>query len=247
MSNRLYEELAAWWPLLAPPEDYADEASLTLAILAHGRGAPLGSLLELGSGAGQLALHMPADLDVVLLDLSPAMLAASRAWNPGRTHVQADMRDADLGRRFDAVLLHDAVMYLLEPEDLAAACATAARHLVPGGAFLVLPDVVEEDFREGHVAGGAADLPTAPGRAARMLEWHWDPVPGDGRYRVDMAFLLREADGTVRCLHDVHTMALRSRAALWAAIRGTGLTPVEAPPHLAARCGEVFLARKPLG
>lgn len=251
MSVHLYDELAPWWPLLSPPEGYADEAALLLEILTHGRGGPLASLLELGSGAGQLALHMPPGLDLTLLDLSPAMLAQSRQRNPDRIHVQADMRQAELGRAFDAVLLHDAVMYLLEPQDLAAACATAARHLVPGGAFLVLPDVVEEEFREGHVAGGTGEWgPQAPGRggpAARMLEWHWDPVPGDGRYRVDMTLLLRDAAGAVRCVHDVHTMALRSRAALWAGIRGAGLVPVEAPPRLAARCGEVFLARKPGG
>lgn len=238
---RLYGDLSAWWPLLTPPDGYAPEAEEIRALLG-----PCRDLLELGCGAGLLAAHWP-DLRRTLVDRSPQMLALAGTHNPDAVRVQADLRALRLPDRFDAVLLHDAVMYLLEPEDLAAACATAARHLVPGGAFLVLPDVVEEDFREGHVAGGAADLPTAPGRAARMLEWHWDPVPGDGRYRVDMAFLLREADGTVRCLHDVHTMALRSRAALWAAIRGTGLTPVEAPPHLAARCGEVFLARKPLG
>lgn len=247
MSLHLYADLAEWWPLLSP-QDYAGEAPLYLSILGHALGRRPTSLLELGSGGGHLALHMPPDLDVVLLDLSPQMLEASQRLNPARTHVRADMRDADLGRCFDAVLLQDAVMYLLEPEDLLAACRTAARHLAPGGAFMVLPDVVEEDFVEGHVAGGAGpSWGEEPGRAARMLEWHWDPVPGDGRYQIDMTFLLRQVDGTVRCVHDVHTMALRSRGAVWAAIRAAGLQPVEAPPHLAARAGEVFLARKPVG
>ena len=40
----------------------------------------------------------------------------------------------------DAVLLHDAVSYMLSAEDLAAAFATAAAHLAPGGVFVVAPD-----------------------------------------------------------------------------------------------------------
>lgn len=248
MDPRLYAELAEWWPLLSPPEDYEEEAARFLELLRHALGEAPGSLLELGSGGGHLAASMPEGLDLVLLDRSPEMLSASRRLNPGRRHVQADMREVDLGRQFDAILLHDAAMYLVEPEDLAATCRVAARHLRPGGAFLVLPDVVAETFEEGITAGGAGpDWGEGDGRAARLLEWLWDPDPSDHAYRVDMAFLLREADGTVRCLHDVHTMALRDRPAWWAAIREAGLQPVQAPPRLAAECGEVFLSVKPRG
>ncbi|MCB9778583.1 MAG: class I SAM-dependent methyltransferase [Alphaproteobacteria bacterium] len=241
--ERLYDDLAAWWPLLSPPEHYAAEARAFLTILAHARGQDIGSLLELGSGGGHLASCMPGALDLVLVDRAPAMLAASRALNPDRTHVEADMAVLDLGRTFDAVLLHDAVMYLTAPGALDAACATAARHLVPGGAFLVLPDLVADSFEESTVSGGT-DAPD--GRGARLLEWRWDPDPTDGRFRVDMNFLLREADGTVRAVHDVHEMALFERNDLWRAIRAAGLQPVEAPVRIAAALGsEVFLARKP--
>lgn len=247
---RLYADLASWWPLLSPPEDYAHEAELFLAMLAHALGGSAQSLLELGSGGGHLACNLPAELDLVLLDRSPDMLAASRQLNPGRTHVQADMCDVDLGRQFDAVLLHDAVMYMVDPDDLRAALATAARHLRPGGAFLLLPDVVVDSFEEGMSAGGGGPdwRPIGGQRSARMLEWCWDPDPTDSSYRVDMTFLLREADGSMQSVHDVHTMALHSRAAYWQALVDAGLEPVEAPPMLAAQCGSVvFLSRKPTG
>lgn len=242
MSPRLYDDLASWWPLLSDPEDYRAEARLVLDLFSHVLGQPPASMLELGSGGGHLSCHLPAALEVVLLDLSPTMLEVSRQRNPGRVHVLADMRLADLGRRFDAVLLHDAAMYLLEAEDLARACQVAAAHLRPGGVFLMLPDLVAETFEEGTVSGGGE---AADGRAARLTEWVWDPVPDDGRYRVDMSLLLREADGTMRAVHDVHEMALRSLAQWWAGVRAAGLVPVEAPPMLAARFGgQVFLARR---
>lgn len=46
---RLYSEIAEWWPLISPPEEYADEIPRLRAAL----GTP-GRLLELGSGSGML-------------------------------------------------------------------------------------------------------------------------------------------------------------------------------------------------
>lgn len=242
---RLYEELAPWWPLLSRAEDYREEADLFWRVLSEVLGRAPASLLELGSGGGHVACHLPPGLDLWLLDRSEAMLANSRRRNPGRVHVQADLRTAALGRDFDAVLLHDACMYLVEDEDLRAACRVAAAHLRPGGLFLLLPDLVEEGFEPGTTLGGGDG---EDGRAARLMEWVSDPLPGDGRYRVDMALLLREADGRVRAVHEAHELALRARAGWWAAIRSAGLRPVEAPPRLAAAFGgELFLARRDPG
>ena len=89
---RLYSDLAEWWPLLSPPEDYAEEASWYLHLLQESLDRPLGSMLELGSGGGHLASHVHPAVELVLLDLSPEMLAVSQALNPKREHVRADMR-----------------------------------------------------------------------------------------------------------------------------------------------------------
>lgn len=234
--NRLYTDVAPWWPLLSPPEDYAHEAELYLALLQ-----PTASLLELGSGGGHLASHFPPDLDVVLVDLAPEMLAASRKLNPDRDHREADLRTLRLDRTFDAVLLHDAVMYMLTEEDLRAAYATAFAHLREGGRFGVLPDLTRESWSESTVGGGSS----GPDRAARMLEWRWDPDPSDTTFRVDMVYLLRHPDGRVESIHDPHTMGIFSRADHVRILREVGFVMVEPDPLLAVECGELFLARKP--
>lgn len=238
----LYSRLAEWWPLLSPPEHYEEEASLYLSLLAQARGGAPGSLLELGSGAGHLASHLPAEMDVALVDLSPEMLALSQQTNPSHTHHLADMRSLSLGRTFDAVLLHDAVMYLTDRDSLRQALQVVYDHCAPGGAALLLPDVVAETFTEFTTTGGQAD---AEGRALQLLEWHWDPDPSDETYQVEFALMLRDADGTVRVEHDQHTMALYPRALYWKLLREIGFEPVAADFIFDAPMGEVFLMRRP--
>jgi len=206
---RMYSDLAAWWPLVSPPADYVEEAADLLPSLLAAPDAPPTTLLELGSGGGSLASQLKAHFRLTLSDPSPQMLAVSRATNPECEHVEGDMRTLDLGRTFDLVLIHDAVMYMTTPDDLRAALATAARHCRPGGGIAVLPDSVTETFEPDANCGGF-DAPD--GRGIRYLEWSWDPDPADTTIEVVYAFVLRHADGTVEATHEVHRNGLFPRA-----------------------------------
>jgi hypothetical protein len=55
---RLYNDLAAWWPLLSPPSEYEDEAADLLPRLKTPPGSRQPTLLELGAGGGSLASHL---------------------------------------------------------------------------------------------------------------------------------------------------------------------------------------------
>ena len=197
-------------------------------------------MLELGSGAGHLASHMPQSLGCTLVDWAEGMLSESRRLNPSAEHICADIRTLDLGRTFDSVLLHDACMYLLSEEDLRAVFAVARAHLAQGGALLVVPDHFDETFEEMTTGGGGE---TADGRAARLLEWHWDPDPTDSQVRVDMTLLLREPDGTVHSVHEPHFMNRFPRACWAQWIREAGFELVESDTFLAVEVGAHFLAR----
>ena len=126
---RLYTDLASWWPLLSPPdEEYAAEASSIIAMLRDALGQPPATILELGSGGGNTASYLKRHTAMTLVDLSSDMLAVSRKLNPDLEHVAGDMRTVRLGRTFDAVFIHDAIMYMITEDDLAAALATAHAH-----------------------------------------------------------------------------------------------------------------------
>jgi SAM-dependent methyltransferase len=217
----LYGELAPWFHLLTSPEqeDYADEAALVMELLRRHVDGPLETMLELGSGGGNMASHLKRDLRLTLTDLSPSMLAQSRRLNPDAEHIEGDMRTVRLGRTFDAVLAHDAITYLTTEADLQAAFETAFVHLRPGGAAVFAPDHVKEAFELGSDHGGN-DGPD--GRGVRYLEWTTDPDPADTTYNVDFAMLLRDSDGTVRVRHDLHVLGIFSREVWLSRMRDVG-------------------------
>ncbi|HEX6100907.1 MAG TPA: class I SAM-dependent methyltransferase [Thermoanaerobaculia bacterium] len=203
----LYRELVDWYRLVDPPADHADEAAAYQAALERAAAPRPETLLEIGAGAGHNALHLKRRFRCTLADLSPEMSALSRELNPDCEHVLGDMRTLRLGRTFDAVLLHDAVMYMTSEADLRAAIETAFVHLRPGGAAVFAPDWVRETFREQTNLLEAED----GGRALRGIEWSWDPDPSDDTYIAEYAFLLRDGMD-VRSVHDRHVEGVFSRA-----------------------------------
>ena len=207
----MYGRLAPWFHLLTPPDEYAREAAAILRLLREHVDGPLETLLELGSGGGNMASHLRRDLQVTLTDLSPEMLELSRSINPAVEHIAGDMRTIRLGQTFDGVLIHDAICYMTTEVDLRAAMVTAFEHLRPGGAAVFEPDEVRETFApetdhggEDGAAGGAGKS----ARALRYLEWKTDPDPADTSYEVDYALLLRDEDGAVSVTHDRHVEGL---------------------------------------
>ena len=142
----LYTTLAPWFHLLTAPEEYDEEAEFYRRALCEAAGTPPRTLLELGSGGGNMASHYKHHFASTLVDLSPQMLALSERLNPECEHIQGDMRTVRLDRLFDAVFVHDAVIYLTTEADLRQAITTAFVHCRPGGVALFAPDHVRETF-----------------------------------------------------------------------------------------------------
>lgn len=249
--NTFYGELAPWWPLISPVEDYEEEAAVLLDLLAARR-PEARTLLELGSGGGHLAHHLqgrtlaPAGgpLQCTLTDLSPAMLAVSAALNPGCEHLVGDMRELDLGRTFDLVLAHDGVDYMLTEADLAQVFAVAFRHLEPGGLAVFLPDAVAERFEPGTDSGGSD---ASDGRGARYLEWTEPVAPGATQGVTHYGFLLRAADGTVQVRAEAHRWGLFPEATWLRLLRAAGFLAeaVDEPPNGEHAPRRLFFAQKP--
>jgi SAM-dependent methyltransferase len=218
---RMYEELAEWWPLLSPPSHYVEEAADLLPAIVNASPRPARTVLEFGCGGGSLAAHLKGHFQLTLTDRSPQMLAISRALNPECEHLPGDMRTIDLGRQFDRVFIHDAIMYMTTEADLRAAIANAHRHCTRGGAVLFVPDHVRETYEPATDHGGEDGQ---DGRALRYLDWSWDPDPADTTFEVVYAFLLRHPDGETTVDSDRHVEGLFPRAAWLQWMDEAGLT-----------------------
>jgi SAM-dependent methyltransferase len=218
---RMYRDLAVWWPLISPVEDYREESAFIAGLFERAR-IPVVKVLELGSGGGHVARHLRDRFSMTLVDLSPEMLAMSRQLNPNLEHVEGDMREVRLDRQFDGVLIHDAVMYLTREQDLRAAMETAYTHCRRGGMVVIAPDFTLELFQPTTSHEGVDD---DTGRGVRYLEWTWDPDPTDTTVRVDYIYAFRDETGNVEVVHDPHQVGIFPRSTWLDLLESVGFTP----------------------
>jgi trans-aconitate methyltransferase len=243
VEHRFYGELAQWWPLISPVEEYAEEAAFMGTVLAAAA-SPVREVLELGSGGGHNAFYLKESFALTLVDLSDGMLTASRRLNPDCAHHRGDMRTIRLGRTFDAVFVHDAVDYMTTEADLRQAVHTAFVHCRPGGTAVFVPDNTAGMYEASTDHGGADD---PDGRGVRYLAWSWDPDPADTWTLTEYAFLLRAADGSVRVEHETHRTGLFDRDTWLRILADTGFdahtvteeTTEDRPPR------DLFIGRRP--
>jgi hypothetical protein len=238
----MYADLAPWFHLLTAPADYAGEADYYARVIDAVTGSTARTLLELGSGGGNNAWHLKRRFECTLTDRSAEMLELSSALNPECEHIEGDMRTLRLDRTFDAVFVHDAVMYLTSEDDLAAAIETASIHARPGGVVLFVPDAVRETFAPGTRHGGhdAED-----GRGLRYLEWTHDADRDGSTFQVDFAIVLSQPGAPTRVVHDHHVCGLFARETWNRLIGSKGLKLVQVDvrhPH-PGEC-ETFAARR---
>jgi hypothetical protein len=240
---KMYKELASWWQLLSPPDDYAEEAEFYRQAIVGASAVRPRTLLELGSGGGNNASHLRDSFKITLVDLSPEMLKVSCSLNPECEHIQGDMRSVRLGREFDAVFIHDAIMYMTTENDLGRAIKTAFVHCRHGGVALFTPDYTRDNFHPTTSHGGH----DGEGKGMRYLEWTRDPDPSDTTYTTDFAFLLWDGE-EVRCEYDRHIFGLFGREDWMRLVSNAGFLPEAIPfKHSETEPGTsvVFLGIKP--
>lgn len=204
--NRMYDEFAEMWFLISKPEDYAKEATYWREVLRALLGEGQHEILELGVGGGNNLSHLTKDFQATGVDISPKMLAQCRRLNPNVPLFVGDMRSVRLGRKFKAVLIHDAISYMLTEDDLRRTFETAAEHLEHGGVFITAPDNFKETFYSPRVgystnSDGETEL--------TYIEYHYDPDPNDTMTEARMFYLIRTKDG-LRVEQDCHLLGLFS-------------------------------------
>lgn len=133
----VYDRLAAFYDRYTAHHRY-DEWMPSIEAIAIAHGLAGKRLLDVACGTGKSFMPMLArGYEVTACDRSPAMLAQARRKAGGRVALlECDMRALPPLGPFDLVTcVDDALNYLHEPDDLAAAFASVARCLRPGGLY----------------------------------------------------------------------------------------------------------------
>jgi SAM-dependent methyltransferase len=142
------------------------------------------SVLDAGCGTGRVAVELARrGVEVVGLDIEPAMLARARAKSGDVTWIEGDLADLDLGRTFDVVVAAGNVMIFLDPGTEGAVLAGLARHLRRGGALVAgfQLDAGRLDLATYDALAAAAGLEPA----GRWATWDRRPFTG-GAYAVSV-------------------------------------------------------------
>lgn len=132
--DSLYDD-AELYDLVAPRDAAMERFYVETA------GGPGRSVLELACGSGRITAPLAASgADVTGIDLSATMLDRAKAALAERgleADLQVgDIRDLDLGRRFNAVVIAaNSLLHLHTRDDFEAAFGMVRRHLAPGGRF----------------------------------------------------------------------------------------------------------------
>jgi SAM-dependent methyltransferase len=104
--------------------------------------AQSGQILEIGCGTGRVALQLAqSGVDILGMDLSPAMLAVARQKSPGIPNiswVEGDMQAFDFGKLFDLIIVPGhSFQFMLTVADQVSCLDCIRRHLAPGGKLVI--------------------------------------------------------------------------------------------------------------
>ena len=208
MSASLYDR-PDLYDLMSPPDPEMEAFYLSEALQRGGR------VLELACGTGRFTIPLAkAGLEVVAGDLSEDMLTSARtaasAAGVAIDFRQLDMRDFDLGMRFDTVIVAvNSVLHLHRIEEFRAFFASVERHLLPAGrlvfdAFVPSLGILTRPSGQRHpvgVFGAGPDAPSVeetiaydPIRQVSEVEWIWSRpgAPDFWRHRLDMRQIFPE-------------------------------------------------------
>jgi SAM-dependent methyltransferase len=208
-SARIYDAVYSW-------KDYTGEAE-RVHELVQARKPGAATLLDVACGTGAHLAELRRWYRCEGLDLDPDLLAVARERLPDLPLHQADMRDFDLGRRFDAVTcLFSSIGYLLTVDALEAAVAAMARHLEPGGVLVVEPWLSPEAVTVPHVGAVFVDEPEL--KIARV-----NTIEVDGRTSsFDFHYVVGTPAG-VEHFVEHHELGLFTHEEQLAAFRAAGL------------------------
>lgn len=213
----MYRDLSWTWPIISPPEDYIEESERIKRLILKNTKIPVRTVLNLGCGGGHVDWVLKKYFAITGVDISLKMLKNARQLNPQVKYRKGDMRTVRLKKKFDAIVLHDSVNYMLTRNDLKKVFRTAYVHLKPGG---VLWTCVEEYNR---IQQNKLKFSTSKKKNIEItfIENYYDPDPRDSTYEATFIYLIRK-NKELKIYTDRHLCGIFKLGTWFSVIRKAG-------------------------
>ena len=197
----MFSKTARYYDRLYSFKDYAAEAAqIRELILREHRGAH--SILDVACGTAEHAKLLSADFAVDGIDLEPEFVEISRRKVPAGSFHVADMRQFDIGKKYDVVqCLFSSIGYLTGGSDVVRALECFARHLAPGGIIMVEPWITPENWKHSGPSMLTVDQPDL-----KICRMNVNRIEGNLTI-IPFEYLIATRDGIER-LQEEHVLAL---------------------------------------
>lgn len=162
----MYETTAHLYDVIYSHLDYKGLAD-SLVEIVNGKKPDASSWLDVACGTGVLLGHLKDRYESQGIDVTQEMLDVAKGSLPDVALHLGDMRDFDLGRRFDVVTcMFSSIGYAITVENLNRALARMAAHTVSGGVVIIEPWIFPDQYSDTHLHADFVDRPEI--KLARM-------------------------------------------------------------------------------
>ena len=203
-ARRLYHDLSWIWPIVSPPEEYAEETECFTRVIKEHAQIEVKTLLHLGCGGGRNDYTFKKYFDVTGVDLSEEMLSLARELNPDVNYHTGDMRSLRLRRSFDSVAAPDSLNYMKTEEELYQTFLSAYEHLNPGGVFLTVAEESRDRFKQNRTISSTHSQGDVQ---ITFIENSFDPDPQDTHFEMTFIYLVRNKS-QLEIYTDFHMLGL---------------------------------------
>jgi SAM-dependent methyltransferase len=212
----VYSKSAPYYDALYAFKDYG-EASGKLVGLLEERRPGARTLLDVACGTGRHLEVLRERYEVEGVDINPDFVATARARLPGTRIHESDMRDFDLGRRFDIVTcLFSSIAYMRTYEDARRAIGAMARHLEPGGVLALEPWFTPDSYWVDRLTVNQVDEPDL------KITWMYRSEREGTEALLDIHYLVGTTAG-VKFFRERHRLGLFTREQYVGALADAGL------------------------
>ena len=221
----MFERSAEIYDALYSFKDYADESRRVVDLVRKHHPSAT-SLLDVACGTGMHLAHLRAEYEVEGLDLDERLLDVARVRLPDAPLHLADMRDFDLGRRFDVVTcLFSSIGYVQTRDELSATLGAMRKHLRPEGILLFEPWFAPDEWETGRTDVLVAEHQDDRIVRASISRRH------DDLSEVEFHYLVARHGRGIEHFSETHLLALFTPQEYVEAIGAAGLALVDHDPE----------------